>query len=178
MIQEVSQALEELLKEQLYPDYLISEDFVSLCIPRHSNQEYLVGIYLYDVEEDGTQRVAYSHVEKGKRKYPDRNITLNYVIFINEETRFGGYNKALEAQLLEKIIQVFHDHAILEVLKKELTLQFINLTLENKIQFWSSLHKPLQPSIFLRISPVGIASLREEDINEVRDVQIKALSKE
>lgn len=178
MIQEISQALEQLLQEVLYPAVLISPDYVSLCVPRHEEQDYMVGIYLFDMEEDGTQRVAYSRVENGKRRFPDKNMTLSYVIFINEETRFGGYNKAMEAQLLEKLIQIFHDHASLKVQETEVMLQFVNMTLENKIRFWTSLNKPLQPSLFIRISPVPIASLKQELVDEVRHVDIHANQKE
>ncbi|EFP60183.1 hypothetical protein HMPREF0983_03500 [Erysipelotrichaceae bacterium 3_1_53] len=104
-------------------------------------------------------------------------MELSYLIYVNEDARFGGYNKEQEEILYEKMIQIFHDLSVLQVKDSQLPLQFVNMELDSKIHIWESLHQPLQPALYLRVAPVEIASMKNEKVNIVRHVDVKTKSK-
>ena len=158
--------------EQLYPDYLLDRDGVQLCIPRHEHQDVQIGIYLYDISEYSITAQRYASVDGDSRVFPPKLMELSYLIFVNEDARFGGYNKEQEEILYEKMIQTFHDLCMLEVNAAQIPIQFVNMELDSKIHVWESLHQPLQPALYLRVAPVEIASLQSEKVNIVRHVDV------
>ena len=160
MIHEVSKTLCAQLIDQLYPDYLLDRDGVQLCIPRHEHQDVQIGIYLYDISEYSITAQRYASVDGDSRVFPPKLMELSYLIYVNEDARFGGYNKEQEEILYEKMIQIFHD-----------------MELDSKIHIWESLHQPLQPALYLRVAPVEIASMKNEKVNIVRHVDVKTKSK-
>ena len=177
MIHEVSKALCTQLIEQLYPDYLLDRDGVQLCIPRHEHQDVQIGIYLYDISEYSITAQRYASVDGDSRVFPPKLMELSYLIYVNEDARFGGYNKEQEEILYEKMIQIFHDLSVLQVKDSQLPLQFVNMELDSKIHIWESLHQPLQPALYLRVAPVEIASMKNEKVNIVWHVDVKTKSK-
>lgn len=177
MIHEVSKTLRAQLIDQLYPDYLLDRDGVQLCIPRHEHQDVQIGIYLYDISEYSITAQRYASVDGDSRVFPPKLMELSYLIYVNEDARFGGYNKEQEEILYEKMIQIFHDLSVLQVKDSQLPLQFVNMELDSKIHIWESLHQPLQPALYLRVAPVEIASMKNEKVNIVRHVDVKTKSK-
>lgn len=177
MIHEVSKTLCAQLIDQLYPDYLLDRDGVQLCIPRHEHQNVQIGIYLYDISEYSITAQRYASVDGDSRVFPPKLMELSYLIYVNEDARFGGYNKEQEEILYEKMIQIFHDLSVLQVKNCQLPLQFVNMELDSKIHIWESLHQPLQPALYLRVAPVEIASMKNEKVNIVRHVDVKTKSK-
>ncbi|MCR0526721.1 DUF4255 domain-containing protein [[Clostridium] innocuum] len=177
MIHEVSKTLCAQLIDQLYPDYLLDRDGVQLCIPRHEHQDVQIGIYLYDISEYSITAQRYASVDGDSRVFPPKLMELSYLIYVNEDARFGGYNKEQEEILYEKMIQIFHDLSVLQVKDRQLPLQFVNMELDSKIHIWESLHQPLQPALYLRVAPVEIASMKNEKVNIVRHVDGKTKSK-
>ena len=115
MIHEVSKTLCAQLIDQLYPDYLLDRDGVQLCIPRHEHQDVQIGIYLYDISEYSITAQRYASVDGDSRVFPPKLMELSYLIYVNEDARFGGYNKEQEEILYEKMIQIFHDLSVLQV---------------------------------------------------------------
>lgn len=177
MIQEVSQVILKLLADELYPSDVMNPDNVKLCIPKHENTDYQIGIYLYNIQDDGTHEQHYSTVINGKRVFPSKKVILNYLIFVNEDATFGGYNKEQEERLLERMIQTFHDHNEIIVQEAKLNITFDRLDLENKIRLWQSLDKPFQPALYLNVSPVEILSLKSEDVHSVKQVELGSSQK-
>lgn len=172
MIHEVSKAIQDILGKELYPDLLMDMDNVKQCIPTHENLDFKVGIYLYDVTESNVGLQKHATIVDHLRIFPPKMMELSYLIFVNEEVQFGGYSKEQEELLLERIIRTFHDLSKFNICDEELSLQFENVSLENKIHLWQSLQKPLQPAIYLKISPVRILSNKKEEVIFVRRVDI------
>ena len=104
MIHEISRTICRHLVEQLYPDYLLDRDGVQLCIPRHEHQDVQIGIYLYDISEYSITAQRYASVDGDSRVFPPKLMELSYLIFVNEDARFGGYNKEQEEILYEKMM--------------------------------------------------------------------------
>ena len=174
MIHEVSKALQDMLSSQLYPEWLMDQDGVQPCIPSHENQDYKVGIYLYDLAEYSIAAQRYATITDHTRVFPSKLISLSYLIYVNEEVQFGGYNKEQEEVLLERMIQVIHDTSALEAAQQHVNLQFENVDVENKIRLWQSLNKPLQPALYIKVLPVEIKSNRQEEVTLVHDITLKS----
>lgn len=174
MIQDVSKALCEVLREHLYPDMLGDRDRIQLCIPRHEHQDVQIGIYLYDISDYTLTAKRYASIEGNQRVFPPKLLELSYLIYVHEDAHFGGYNKEQEEALYERMIQIFHDISYLEINDVHVPIQFVNVSLDSKIHLWQSLHQPLQPALYLRIAPIEIASALHENVNLVRSVDVYA----
>ena len=138
MIHEISRTICRHLVEQLYPDYLLDRDGVQLCIPRHEHQDVQIGIYLYDISEYSITAQRYASVDGDSRVFPPKLMELSYLIFVNEDARFGGYNKEQEEILYEKMIQTFHDLCMLRRYRYSLSI-------------WSLILKSMYGRVFISL---------------------------
>lgn len=142
MIHEVSRTICRHLVEQLYPDYLLDRDGVQLCIPRHEHQDVQIGIYLYDISEYSITAQRYASVDGDSRVFPPKLMELSYLIFVNEDARFGGYNKEQEEILYEKMIQTFHDLCMLDVNAAQIRYS---------LSIWSLILKSMYGRVFISL---------------------------
>lgn len=170
MIAEVSEAIRQLLMTALYPDFISDKDRVQLCVPKQKQQDYQIGIYLYDLDSDCLNEKRYATAQGNAWHFPDKLIKASYLIYVNEEEQFGGFSKAQEEQLLEAIIQVFHDTAILYVEDQALPLQFEQPAIDTKLCLWQSFQQPLQPALYINVASIAIASKRKETMKQVKEV--------
>lgn len=177
MIHETSNAIEKLLSGMLYPNYLASRDLVKQCIPHHDQKDFCIGIYLYDITSDDHHEQRYANVVNHERIYPDKVVIASYIVFVNEEESFGGYSKQQEEELLEELIRIFHNQGMLEVLDDAMSIQFENPDMETKIRLWQSFQKPLQPALYIKVSPLRIPSRKSETVSLVHEVDIKTMRK-
>lgn len=179
MIAESGQALVEVLQREMVPDQIMSKDLIALRIPQLQDQDYVIGAFLYHIDEDheaGQQ--GYRNESAHERSYPGRALSLSYVLFVNEEATFGGFHKEQEDRLLERMIQIFHDCQELQVMDQTCRIHFDSLNLDSRIRLWQSFSKPLQPAIYLQIHPVLVASLKKETIHRVKQTTIKSERKQ
>lgn len=174
---EVSQILCKLLEDYLYPNYIQSKEDIALVSPYLQDKDYQVGIMLYDMMD--TQIVNNSFVYKhGKLHYPPKNIELFYVMYVNMANTFGGINARMQQKLLTKIIQILYDNPYLMIKDIKSAIWLENLALDDKIRLWQSFSKPLQPAIYIKVSPVQIQSLQEKQVTAVQDMEVKTYKKE
>lgn len=176
MIAECGKALTKRLQEELIPHYVLSKELIALRVPKLESQDFVVGIFLYHMEEDrNVDFQQYVHISDTLRQHPGKAIALYYVVFVNEEATFGGFHKEQEDRLLEKILQTFHDYQSLMVNEQECSVDFDTLDLDSRIRLWQSFSKPLQPAIYLKVHPIMIASMKQEDVHRVksRDIQVE-----
>lgn len=174
---EISQELCKLLQVSLYPNYIQSRDDIALALPYMQDKEYQVGIMLYDIKDSQIASNSFTY-ENNKLQHPPKNIELSYVIYINMATTFGGINTVMQQQLLTKIIQIINDNPYLTLKNIKTAIWLENLLLDDKLRLWQNFSKPLQPAIYLKVSPVLIYSLKEENIMAVNDIAVKVSKKE
>lgn len=174
MIAECGKALIERLQEELIPHYVLGKELIALRVPQLQSQDYVIGTFLYHIEEDRNVNFQqFVDISDTKRQYPGKAIALYYVLFVNEEATFGGFHKEQEDRLLEKMIQIFHDHQTLMIEQQECNVNFDHLDLDSRIRLWQSFSKPLQPAIYVKVHPIMIASLKEEDVHRVKSRHIQ-----
>lgn len=174
---EISQELCNKLQDYLYPNYIQSKEDIALASPYLHDKDYQVGIMLYDMKDNPIVNNSFIY-ENNALQYPPKNIELSYLIYINMANTFGGIHAIMQQQLLTKIMQVIYEdpYVILKDIKSAIWLE--NLALEEKISLWQSFSKPLQPSIYIKISPVLIQSLKEEKVMAVQEIEVQTYKKE
>lgn len=178
MIADISEWIRTIIIETLYPDIISSKDTVQLCIPKQKKQDFQVGIYLYDIKSDALHEKRYASLREDEWQFPDKLVIASYLIYVNEEEQFGGFSKEYEERILEAMIQLFHDTSLVKVDGQELFIQFEELALHDKIQLWQSFQLPLQPALYINVSPIAIASKRKEKASLVQHMNLESKRKE
>ena len=155
------------LRERMCPEPVPSPNNIELSSPADQDVDYILGVYLYDIREEGEISTP-PMMQSGSlrlRKVP-RPYSLHYMIFINGSSQMG-----LKAPDIQKIIgraaQVINDNNSvspislqpwLEVNEPVITLSANKLPLEEKVRVWQAINKPYQVSLFYKASPVFISS--------------------
>ena len=89
---EVSFKLCEYLQNALYPKYIHSKEDVCLTAPYESDQDYRIGIMMYDMS--GMPFLQHHYKDEGQNiRYPPQSVELFYVIYLNQKHHFGGQNQ-------------------------------------------------------------------------------------
>lgn len=184
MIAEVGNSIVRLLRDNLVPEVIANPDAIGLCEPQERG-DYIVGIYLYDVREcDDVRATSMVNVGMARQKYPPMYVTLSYMItaYSNGDVK---YRSGEEQKILGRVMQVLYDNALLdsntlEPLPKEnrtssdmnLRIQLQNLSYEEKQKIWNIPSKAYKLSLFYKVAPVEIESMRVKNITRVTEIGI------
>lgn len=162
------------LAEALVPEVLFSRDDLALAPPYQENRDFRVGVYLYDIQDfsavtgPGPERLSAS-----ERRLPPKPVELHYLVFANQSIPFGRMRGEEEQLLLEAAVRAFHDGGRLSLPGNPVGLQFSFLALSEKIALWQSFGKPLQPAVYITLSPVLVPSGRILVTPEVREISYR-----
>lgn len=168
-ILQTGKCLLELLKKSLCPDYVRDEDNVILTAP-WDEEDYRVGVYLYDIQDYSPVSAQGAFIDEHTRRFPPKAAELSYLIFCNQNHRFGGLQKEQLHMVLNEIIRAIYDNPVLEREDGELVeLSFLREDVEFKIRLWGSFHQALWPAVYVKAAPVLIVSRRVQTINRVRE---------
>jgi hypothetical protein len=167
IISDVSNYICRLLREKMCPEPIPSPNNISVCSPAESEVDYILGLYLYDIREEGEISMP-SLIGPGKTRLrrPPRPYSLYYMLFINGSSQMG-----LKAADIQKIIgraaQIINDGGTvypntlqtwLENEEPPILLTAAKLSLEDKVRVWSAISKPYQVSLFYKATPVFLSS--------------------
>lgn len=178
IISDVSQYMVKLLRERMCPEPIPSPNNISVCSPSEQDADYILGIYLYDIREEGEVSVP-PMINAGRMRLqrPPRPYSLYYMLFINGSSQMGL--KAADVQkILGRAAQVVNDrNAVnprvmqtwLENNEPPIVFSPAKLSLEDKVRVWSAINKPYQVSLFYKAAPVFISSEIVVDTPRVTD---------
>jgi hypothetical protein len=167
IISDVSAYICRLLRDKMCPEPIPSPNNISVCSPAESEVDYILGLYLYDIREEGEISMP-SLIGTGKTRLrrPPRPYSLYYMLFINGSSQMG-----LKAADIQKIIgraaQIINDGSTvypnslqtwLESEEPPILLSAAKLSLEDKVRVWSAISKPYQVSLFYKAAPVFLSS--------------------
>ncbi len=167
IISDVSTYMVQLLRGKMCPEPIPSPNNISVCSPAEQDADYILGIYLYDIREEGEVSVP-SMVGTGRTRLqkPPRPYSLYYMLFINGSSQMGL--KAADVQkILGRAAQIVNDgNAVnprqlqtwLENEEPPIIFTPAKLSLEDKVRVWSAINKPYQVSLFYKASPVFVSS--------------------
>lgn len=167
IISDVSSYMVQMLRERMCPEPIPSPNNISVCSPAEQDADYILGIYLYDIREEGEVSVP-SMIGTGRTRLrrPPRPYSLYYMLFINGSSQMGL--KAADVQkILGRAAQLVNDGNVVDPRRMQSWLENdeppiifspAKLSLEDKVRVWSAINKPYQVSLFYKASPVFLSS--------------------
>ena len=162
IIADVSSYMIQLLRSKMCPEPIPSPNNIEVSSPADQDVDYILGLYLYDIREEGEVSVP-PMVGTGKTrlKKPPRPYSLYYMLFINGSSQMG-----LKAGDIQKIIgraaQVVNDGNSVEPRKLQTWLDApeppivfspAKLSLEDKVRVWSQSTSPIRSAFSTRRVP-------------------------
>lgn len=167
IISDVSQHMVRILREKMCPEPIPSPNNISVSSPAEQDVDYILGLYLYDIREEGEVAVP-SLVGTGRTRLrrPPRPYSLYYMLFINGSSQMGL--KAADTQkILGRAAQIINDgnsvdprqlQSWLETQEPPIIFSPAKISLEDKVRVWSAINKPYQVSLFYKAAPVFLSS--------------------
>lgn len=167
IISDVSAYICRMLREKMCPEPIPSPNNIDVTSPAEQDVDYILGLYLYDIREEGEisspSLVGSSRIRLTR---PAKPYSLYYMLFINGSSQMG-----LKAHDIQKIIgraaQIVNDGNVvfpktlqtwLENDEAPIMLTPAKLSLEDKVRVWSAINKPYQISLFYKAAPVFLSS--------------------
>ena len=167
IISDVSQHMVKLLREKMCPEPIPSPNNITASSPTEQDVDYILGLYLYDIKEEGEVSVP-NLIGSGKTRLrrPPKPFTLYYMLFLNGSSQMGL--KAADTQkILGRAAQIINDgnsvspltlRPWLEMEEPPIIFSPAKITLEEKVRVWSAINKPYQVALFYKAAPVFISS--------------------
>ncbi|MCL2633095.1 MAG: DUF4255 domain-containing protein [Oscillospiraceae bacterium] len=167
IISDVSAHLVKILRQKMCPEPIPSPNNIDVSSPAEQDVDYILGLYLYDVREEGEIAVPpFISVSKARLQKPPKPYSLYYMLFINGSSQMG-----LKAHDIQKIIgraaQIVNDGSVInprtlqpwmQVDEGPIIVAPAKISLEDKVRVWSAINKPYQISLFYKVSPVLLSS--------------------
>lgn len=167
IIADVSAYIVKTLREKMCPEPIPSPNNIEISSPADQDVDYIVGLYLYDIREEGNVTQP-NFMQKGRVQLqkPPRPYGLYYMVFINGSSQMG-----LKAPDIQKIIgrvaQIVNDNSSvlpnqlqtwLDTQEPPIVLSQAKISLEEKVRVWQAINKPYQISLFYKAAPVFLSS--------------------
>ena len=180
VIADIGETLKKILWENfeadpnLYPLIIDSEEQITLFSPDEMDEgnPKKLSLFLYQVTENGHMKNREMiTVNSRTHQYPPLAVDLLFLVTCNTDDRKKDHI------LMGKVMQVFHDHAVLkgsilrgslEGKEAEFRLIFNGLPLEETMNLWQSFReKSFKLSVCYRVAPVEIDSTRQKGAERV-----------
>lgn len=180
LIRDVSNTLKKLISQNIAE--LTSENSILFDSPGEVESGTItrLSIFLYQVEPNPfTRNLGDIPVGNAKLRYPPVSVDLNYMF-----TPYAQYRET-EFIVLEKLVQLFHDNAVLKENQLEGNLQQsdnseirivpVTLTLDELNKLWGIFpNKSYKLQICYKLTPVYIPSSKVRDIARVETPEIRS----
>lgn len=167
IISDISSHLVKVLRKNMCPEPITSENKIEIGSPTDEEVDYILGVYLYDIREEGHVTIPPLNIAgKVGIKQPPKPYGLYYMVYINGSSQSGL--KAPDIQkILGKAAQILNDNNRifplqlqnwLEIEESPVVMSQASITLEEKFRVWQAINKPYQVSLFYRAAPVFLSS--------------------
>ena len=189
IIADVSAYIVKTLREKMCPEPIPSPNNIEISSPASQDVDYIVGLYLYEVKEEGQVAQQPLMARGGVRlQKPPNPYSLYYMVFINGSSQMGL--KAPDIQkIIGRIAQIVNDNSSvrpnqlqpwLDADEPPIVLSQAKISLEEKVRVWQAINKPYQISLFYKAAPVFLSSEVVVDTPRVVDAAfgIKAMNEE
>ena len=180
IISDVSNYIVQLLRTKMCPEPIPSPNNIEVSSPAEQDVDYILGLYLYDIREEGEVSVP-SLVGTGKTRLrrPPRPYSLYYMLFINGSSQMGLKGGDVQ-KIIGRAAQIVSDgntvdprrlQTWLEADEPPIVFSPAKISLEDKVRVWSAINKPYQVSLFYKASPVFLSSELVVDSPRVTDAR-------
>ena len=182
IIADVSNYIVRMLREKMCPEPIPSPNNIEVSTPAESDVDYILGLYLYDVREEGEVAVPV-FVSSGRTRLrrPSRPYSLYYMLFLNGSSQMGLKGGDVQ-KIIGRAAQIINDSSSvspralqswLEDDEPPIIFSPARMSLEDKVRVWSAINKPYQVSLFYKAAPVFLSSEIIVDTPRVIDAEIR-----
>lgn len=182
IIADVSNYIVRTLREKMCPEPIPSPNNIEVSTPVESDVDYILGLYLYDVREEGEVAVP-AMVSSGRTRLrrPSRPYSLYYMLFLNGSSQMGLKGGDVQ-KIIGRAAQIINDSSMvsprtlqswLEDDEPPIIFSPARMSLEDKVRVWSAINKPYQVSLFYKAAPVFLSSEIVVDTPRVMDAEIR-----
>ena len=180
IIADVSNYMVQLLRDKMCPEPIPSPNNIAISTPAEQDVDYILGLYLYDIREEGEVSVP-SLMDTGRTrlKRPPRPYSLYYMLFLNGSSQMGLKGGDVQ-KIIGRAAQIVNDgntvsprrlQTWLEEEEPPIIFSPAKLSLEDKVRVWTAISKPYQVSLFYKASPVFLSSEVVVDATRVTDAR-------
>lgn len=180
IISDISNYLVQLLRAKMCPELIPSPGDIEVSSPGDQAADYILGLYLYDIQEEGEISLpSLTGTGKTRLRRPPRPYSLYYMLFPNSSSQ--RELKGGDAQkLIGRAAQIINDGNMVDPRRLQTWLESeeppvlfspAKLSLEDKVRVWSAVNKPYQVSLFYKACPVLLSSEVVVDSPRVTDAQ-------
>lgn len=168
IISDVGNEIVKLLRDHMVPEILASSDAIGLCSPQDKG-DLSLGVYLYDVKESeemmGLRRQASTETTV---KAPSQYLNLYYMItaYSSSDIKFRASE---EHRILGRVLQVLWDNAVLGGEPYPMRIELLRLDSEEKLKMWNTPNLPYKLSLYYKVYPVEIESLKVRTVRRVTE---------
>lgn len=175
IISDVTEAIAKILRAGMVPDIIPNSEAIGACHPSDKG-DIVLGINLYDVKRNtDVADVSSVSVGKDKMRAPSLYLDLYYMItaYSASDIRFRSIE---EEKIIGRAIQLLEGNSVLkgDILGKSAAglryapkLEFLDLDSEEKIRLWNVPDVPYKFSVFYKVYPIEIESIRITEITRV-----------
>lgn len=182
IIADVSNYIVRTLREKMCPEPIPSPNNIEVSTPAESDVDYILGLYLYDVREEGEVAVP-AMVNSGRTRLrrPSRPYSLYYMLFLNGSSQMGLKGGDVQ-KIIGRAAQIINDSSMvlprtlqswLEDEEPPIIFSPARMSLEDKVRVWSAINKPYQVSLFYKAAPVFLSSEIIVDTPRVVDAELR-----
>lgn len=182
IIADVSNYIVRTLRERMCPEPIPSPNNIEVSTPADSDVDYILGLYLYDVREEGEVAVP-AMVNSGRTRLrrPSRPYSLYYMLFLNGSSQMGLKGGDVQ-KIIGRAAQIINDSSAvsprtlqswLEDDEPPIIFSPARMSLEDKVRVWSAINKPYQVSLFYKAAPVFLSSEVFADTPRVIDAEFR-----
>ncbi len=183
---DISTAIVTLLRSTISPIPLQKAEQIGICSPKEK-ENYTVGVFLYDIEIHKEMELqSRVFIDEEQYKEPPLSFSLYYMIFVNLKAN-SDTKQIDEQRILGRIIQQLYDYrkiprecfrgSILEQ-QQNISLQYINLSLEEKSKLYAMLNHTHETACFYKVSPVFMDTDKIYHTKRVKQKEFKVYEKE
>lgn len=178
VIADVGMRLRDILAQGLVPDLIQDDNSIGLCSPAEKG-DFSLGIYLYDIRENEDIKIQ-GMINSGLKEqtFPPVFLSLYYMItaYSSSDVKFRA---GQEQRILGRSMQLLADHMLIPAEEVgdnlegiDLRVEMVDMTIEEKMKIWNDPSKPYKTSLFYRVAPVELESLRTKKVARVTELDL------
>lgn len=185
VISDIGNGIVKLLRKHMVPEIITNQDAIGLCSPEDKG-DLSLGVYLYDVKES-EEMMGFGawKVSENSQRAPSQYLNLYYMItaYSSSDIKFRASE---EHRILGRTIQVLWDHTLLDPeylseSSKNITypvrIEMLKLDNEEKVKLWNMPNLPYKLSLYYKVYPVEIESLKVKTVHRVIETDFTVAEK-
>lgn len=164
IVADVSKYLLEIMRSAVCPELLSAREMVALNAPGAEDNEALLNLYLYDLQEFSAYLPQRQVPLDGRAMEAPLAVTARYLVSFSERSQ-NAADALLEQRVLGRVLQTLRREAQVDIAgihamansgDQPAAISFSKLDSREKQELWNGLSQPLRPAVYFEVGPLLI----------------------